>query len=218
MTERQEIPPPPEAGLKIKRQRRRIYQEAAPEEQVIPQPTAPMDTPEAQPAPQAPPARPAAPGAAPELEAQARRIIQRYLAWSMGAGLVPLPLLDALALGGLQVLLIRDLARLYGLDFSAQRARALLAALLGGLGAASLGGGLWASWLKALPVVGQSLGAAAMPAVAGVSTHAVGMLFLRHFQSGGTLLDFSPARQADRFRQDLRDGLAQAAAPDHQPR
>jgi uncharacterized protein (DUF697 family) len=133
------------------------------------------------------------------------------MGWSMGAGLVPLPLLDTLALGGLQVLLIKKLARLHGVDYSAQRTRALVAALLGGTGAVSLATGLWSSWLKALPVVGPSLGAASMPAASATATYAVGMVFLRHFQSGGTLLDFSPHHQAAELSRQLQEGQGQAA-------
>jgi uncharacterized protein (DUF697 family) len=132
----------------------------------------------------------------------------------VGAGLVPLPVLDALALGGLQVLLVKELARLYGVDFSAQRTRTLVAALLGGTGAVSMATGLWSSWLKALPVVGQSLGAASMPAAAATATYALGMIFLRHFQSGGTLLDFSPRHHAAELSRRFQESQPIAAAPD----
>jgi len=49
-----------------------------------------------------------------------------------------------------------------------------------------------ASLLKGLPGVGTLIGAVTMPAFSAGATYAIGKLFIQHFASGGTLLDFNP--------------------------
>jgi uncharacterized protein (DUF697 family) len=133
-----------------------------------------------------------------------------YLA--MGIGLAPLPLLDTLAVGAVQLMLVRKLAIMHGVAFSPGKARVLIASLLGGAGAVSFATGYWFSWVKAVPVVGASVGAATMPVMAGASTWALGMVFLRHFQAGGALADFNPLRQGRAFAAGLAEGKEKAQA------
>ncbi len=52
-----------------------------------------------------------------------------------------------------------------------------------GIGAASL--------LKSVPIVGSAISAIAMPVLSAGATYAIGMAFIQHFATGGTLLDFN---------------------------
>jgi uncharacterized protein (DUF697 family) len=124
-------------------------------------------------------------------ETVASKLVDRFAMWSGVAGLVPLPIVDIVAVGGLQVQMLRRLSQIYGIEFSENRGKALIAALAGtmipvtsGLGAASA--------LKFVPVVGLLASVFVMPALSAGATYAIGKAFVQHFESGGTLLDFNP--------------------------
>ena len=46
--------------------------------------------------------------------------------------------------------------------------------------------------MKGLPVIGTAIGALTMPVVSAGATWVIGKVFIQHFASGGTLLDFNP--------------------------
>lgn len=145
-----------------------------------------------------------------ELEPAGRRLTNRYMAMAMGAGLIPVPVVDSLALGALQLLLIRDMARLYGAEFSPTRGRVLLATLLGSVGTVSVATGYLVSLVKLVPLVGYSAGAATMPALSGAATFALGRVFQRHFATGGDLWDFDPGAKAREMADAMAEGRRRA--------
>jgi uncharacterized protein (DUF697 family) len=129
---------------------------------------------------------------APEQRDQtASKLVDRFAIWSGVAGLVPLPIVDVLAVGGLQLQLLRRLSQIYDVDFSENRGKALIAALAGCMIPATSGMGA-ASALKAIPVVNILAAGFVMPVLSAGATYAIGKAFVQHFESGGTLLDFNP--------------------------
>ncbi|MCI5131887.1 MAG: DUF697 domain-containing protein [Candidatus Electrothrix sp. EH2] len=125
-----------------------------------------------------------------EKEVQAEKILKKYVWGGAGIGLVPVPLLDMVALTALQIKLIHALARVYEVPFSEQRVKALLAALLGS-GISVVHAPKLAGTLKLLPLTAP----VAFLSCSGLSaaiTHAVGRIFILHFATGGTLLDCDP--------------------------
>src|SRR5205807_5626281 len=48
------------------------------------------------------------------------------------------------------------------------------------------------SLVKGLPVIGTAIGALTMPVFSAGATWVIGKVFIQHFASGGTLLDFNP--------------------------
>jgi uncharacterized protein (DUF697 family) len=136
----------------------------------------------------------------------APRIIKRYAMWAAGAGVLPLPLIDMALIGGIQLKMVYELSKAYGLPFQESRAKTLIGALVGSVvpyGVASSGivGGL-ASLVKAVPVVGPIVAFTFAPALASASTYAVGRVFSQHFASGGTLLTFDSERMREHFRRE----------------
>src|SRR5271156_868218 len=132
--------------------------------------------------------------AAPETESRnevATKLVDRFAIWSGVAGLVPIPVVDLLAVGGLQVQMLRRLSQIYDVEFSQNRGKALIAALAGTMIPATSGMGA-ASALKGVPVFGMLAGAFVMPVLSAGATYAIGKAFVQHFESGGTLLDFNP--------------------------
>jgi uncharacterized protein (DUF697 family) len=126
-----------------------------------------------------------------EREGVASKLVDRFAIWSGVAGLVPLPVVDVLAVGGLQVQMLRRLSQIYNVDFSENRGKSLIAAMAGSMIPATSGMGA-ASALKLVPVLGMLASAFVMPALSAGATFAIGKAFIQHFESGGTLLDFNP--------------------------
>jgi uncharacterized protein (DUF697 family) len=130
--------------------------------------------------------------AVPEQRDQAAaKLVDRFSIWSGVAGLVPVPVVDVLAVGGLQLQMLRRLSQIYGVEFSENRGKALIAALAGCMIPATSGMGA-ASALKAIPVVNILAAGFVMPVLSAGATYAIGKAFVQHFESGGTLLDFNP--------------------------
>ena len=138
----------------------------------------------------------------------ATEITKKYALYSAGAGLIPIPFVDWAAITGVQVKMLADLGALYGVPFEADRVRPVVSALLGGYASQKLGYGIGGSLLKAVPVIGTALGVLSVPAFAGAITFAVGKVFIQHFASGGTFLDFDP----DKVRAYFQSEVAKARA------
>src|SRR6516165_8908116 len=105
-------------------------------------------------------------------------------------------LVDRLAVGGLQLQMLRRLSQIYGVEFSENRGKALIAALAGCMIPATSGMGA-ASALKAVPVLNIIAAGFVMPVLSAGATYAIGKAFVQHFESGGTLLDFNPPDYRD---------------------
>ena len=116
----------------------------------------------------------------------ANEIVREHVLWALGAGLVPIPLVDMAAVTGVQLDMIRKLCDLYEVEYSESLGKAVLAALAGSTFAR-----LGASLIKAVPGVGFLLGGLSMSVLAGASTYAVGQVFITHFESNGSLENFN---------------------------
>lgn len=134
---------------------------------------------------------------------QAKRIIRRNVYWALGAGLIPLPVIDLLGISGVQVKMIKSLSDVYGIKFSENTAKTVTASLLAGLGSVSIAGAVSSTLFKFIPVVGQLAGIVTTPIFAGAFTQALGNVFVMHFESGGTLLNFDPEKMRHYFRQEF---------------
>ena len=121
----------------------------------------------------------------------ASKLVDRFAIWSGVAGLIPVPVVDVLAVGALQVQMVRRLSQIYGVEFSENRGKALIGALAGTMIPATSGMGA-ASAMKAVPVVNILAAGFVMPVLSAGATYAIGKTFIQHFESGGTLLDFNP--------------------------
>jgi uncharacterized protein (DUF697 family) len=121
----------------------------------------------------------------------ANKLVDRFAVWSGVAGFVPIPVVDLLCVGGLQVQMLRRLSQIYNVEFSENRGKALIAALAGTMIPATSGMGA-ASAVKTVPILGMLAAGFVMPVLSAGATYAIGKAFIQHFESGGTLLDFNP--------------------------
>ncbi|MCK9305094.1 MAG: YcjF family protein [Bacteroidales bacterium] len=133
-------------------------------------------------------------------------LVKKYMWWSMGAGLIPVPLVDIAAVSAVQLKMIKDMSDIYGVKFSENKGKSILSALLGSIVPNSLARGGVGSILKMLPVVGSVMGGVSMSLFSGASTYAVGKAFVQHFESGGTFLDFDPVKVKDYFFSKFEEG------------
>jgi uncharacterized protein (DUF697 family) len=125
----------------------------------------------------------------------ASQVVDRFSLWSGAAGLLPLPIIDVAAVGGVQLLMLRRLSEIYGVPFSENRGKSIIASLAGSVLPASTAmtsAMTVGSLVKSLPGVGWAVGALTMPVFSAGATYVIGKVFIQHFASGGTLLDFNP--------------------------
>jgi uncharacterized protein (DUF697 family) len=125
----------------------------------------------------------------------ASQLVDRYSLWSGAAGLIPVPLIDVAAVGGVQIVMLRRLSEIYGVPFSENRGKSILASLAGSVLPASTATSsamTVGSLVKGIPGVGWAVGALTMPVFSAGATYIMGKVFIQHFASGGTLLDFNP--------------------------
>ena len=143
-----------------------------------------------------------------ENEEKALKTIKNYMWWSMGAGLVPVPLLDLIAVSGVQVKMLAELSKIYEVPFQESRGKVLIGSLVGSIAPAALSFGAAGSAIKAIPVVGAFAGAPAMVLFCGASAWALGKVFIQHFESGGTFLNFNPEQVKEYFKAQFEEGRA----------
>ncbi len=141
-----------------------------------------------------------------EKQLEAEKIVRRYMWWSMGAGLVPVPFLDLVAVSGVQLKMLAEVSKVYNIPFQESRVKAVIGSLLGFIVPQSLACGVVGSAIKAIPGVGAIAGAPAMALFAGGAAWALGKVFIQHFESGGTFLDFDPEKVKEHFRAHFQEG------------
>ena len=73
--------------------------------------------------------------------------------------------------------------------------------MIGDLGALGV-----VSGIKALPVVGSSIGVFTAPVTGAAATYALGKVFTQHFDQGGTLLDFDTVTSRQQFYAEFQAG------------
>jgi len=142
-----------------------------------------------------------------ELDARAtsaKKLIRRYTYWALGLGAIPIPFVDAVGVFGAQIKMLRELSRLYGVEFSEARTKAIVSALISTIGGGIISITVVGSLLKLIPVVGAGLSLVAMPAVGAAVTLTLGNIFMMHFESGGTLLDFDAEAMREHFKSEFQ--------------
>lgn len=148
---------------------------------------------------------------------EAMKIVKRNMLWSVGAGILPFPLLELVAITAVELKLVKGLADHYGMPYRRDLARAGVISLLGSLGGVTLGKIVASSSLRVIPLIGPAVAAASLPAVAAGVTYAVGKVFITHFEAGGTLLDFDPQKVREYFRAEFQNGMKEAEKESTKP-
>ncbi|WLQ16677.1 DUF697 domain-containing protein [Hahella aquimaris] len=141
--------------------------------------------------------------------ADVRAMTRKYVLGSMGVGLVPIPVVDFAGLTALQLKMLHSMSKIYGIRFSQDIGKSLIASLVGSAAPVPLGISL-ASLTKVIPVIGTVLGATSVAIIAGASTYALARVFIQHFESGGNFLNFDPEAVRAFYAEELEKGKAYA--------
>lgn len=152
-----------------------------------------------------------------ERSARADNLVKNYVLVAVALGAVPVPLADLAGVMALQVKLVHGLAKHYDVPFKGNVARSLIASLLSGA-VSTVGFAGLASIGKGIPFLGALAGGGGVAVTAGAVTYAVGQVFAKHFESGGTLLDFDPNKLKSLFKVELKKGEAAAAEAAEAPK
>ena len=107
----------------------------------------------------------------------AEQVIKQHVIWAVGAGLVPVPIVDFVAVTAIQVDLIRQLCTLHG-----------------------------ASAIKAIPGIGSLIGGLSMSIASGASTWGVGQVVNKHLAAGGTLTDLNVDKAKQMYEAEYEKG------------
>lgn len=142
-----------------------------------------------------------------ERSKHAESIIRNHMIWSMGMSVViPIPIADIFAVSAVQLDMIRQLCKVYEKDFTETQGKAIVTALtsstLAKAGARSL--------VKLIPGIGTLIGGVAVSVFNGASTYALGEVFKKHFEMGGTVLDFDAERLKKVYKEKFEKGKKMA--------
>jgi uncharacterized protein (DUF697 family) len=137
----------------------------------------------------------------------ASKIISDSTKWSAVASVIPVPTLDMLAIAAVQAKLVGDLSKLYGSSFTNESVKAIVSALLGTLVPAGATSVVVSTSAKYIPGYGSVIGLISLAGFSSAATYAIGKVFVRHFENGGTLADFSP----EAVKADLKNEFQKAS-------
>ncbi|MFK8005579.1 MAG: DUF697 domain-containing protein [Saprospiraceae bacterium] len=130
------------------------------------------------------------------------KIIRNHIVWSMGAGLIPVPIADFFAVSAIQLDMVRQMCKVYDVDFKETEGKAVISSMTSS-GLARLGA---RAALKFIPGVGTMIGGMTMAVLSGASTYALGEVFKKHFETGGTFLDFDADRLTKMYKEKFEKG------------
>ncbi len=137
---------------------------------------------------------------------EANSIVKNHMMWSMGAGFIPIPVADVFAVSAIQLDMIRQLCNLYEVSYKDTEGKAVISALTGSV-LARVG----ARAIKFIPGVGTVIGGVTLAVLSGASTYALGEVFKKHFETGGTFLDFDPSRLKKMYDEMFEKGKTYAS-------
>lgn len=140
-------------------------------------------------------------GSASKPSAEVAAIIRKHTYMSVASGVLPIPLVDIGILGAIQFRMVRQLAARYEVEFPEHRVKTIIGSLVG-LSVASTAGNLLKSIVPSLRIL-FGVGTLVVPAA---TTYALGQVFSRHFESGGTVWTFDTERAKEDFKEEVKAG------------
>jgi uncharacterized protein (DUF697 family) len=119
----------------------------------------------------------------------ANLLVDKYAKWSFGIGFVPVPAIDLVALTGTQMKMLHEISQVYECKYRDNGIRNSVAALLGASLPQTASNVSVGSFVKSIPLFGSAVSLIVMPTASAAATYAIGNVFIKHFESGGTFLD-----------------------------
>lgn len=119
----------------------------------------------------------------------AEAVVERHANYSALGGAIPLPFVNFAAVLAIILRMVKALSSLYGVPFERDRARAIVLGLIGGL-TPTAASTMTASTLFYLMPGSNLVGLAVSSVTASACTRKIGGIFVEHFESGATWVDF----------------------------
>jgi len=134
-------------------------------------------------------------------EEQVDKIIQNHVLYSMGLGIIPIPLVDIAGVTATQLDMLSQLGGVYGKNFSDISGKSFIASTAGATFAR-----LGASFIKAIPGIGSIIGGVSMSIMSGASTYAIGQVAHRFFRDGLELEDIDADLAKSIYQEEFEKG------------
>lgn len=142
----------------------------------------------------------------PLIRVEADDCIKNHVIAAMGAGLVPSFLVEAIGVTGIEVKMIRDLAKIYRFPVPTKLvAYKVLVSLIGSIAPFFVAAKLH-SVVKTVPIFGHATYITFLSVTNGAAVFAVGKIFQRHYESGGTFLSSDNSVLRKYFRESYDEG------------
>jgi uncharacterized protein (DUF697 family) len=132
-------------------------------------------------------------------------IIKNRALLAAGIGIVPVPVFNLVSVAAIQISMVQSITRLYDIEAKKSWIKNIIASVLGGLGASALSGFALKN-LGGAPLVGTSLAVLSAPAVNGLTTYAIGYMFVRYFESPRGLLKANAGALKEWFMDGFKEG------------
>lgn len=143
---------------------------------------------------------------------KAHESVKNYTMSAVSIGFVPIPLVDLAVLTAIQLKMLDSLAKNYDVPFSKNLTKSLLISLASSSIAVNIAMPL-GSLFKAVPIIGQTSGLISTALTGAAFTYAVGKLFIEHFESDGTFLDFDVKKYRAHFKDLYEEGKSFVSPP-----
>lgn len=138
----------------------------------------------------------------------AKAVVSKYMGWGAGAGAMPVPFWDVVAIGSVQTLMLKEIFAVYEVNYQEKKLRSVVTLLLGAVSPGMLAGVAATTFMKLIPGVGSVLAAVSLPVLASASTYAVGNVMIQHLEKGGNLDNFNVTDYKDKFAESVEKGKA----------
>lgn len=139
---------------------------------------------------------------------RASSLIASATRWSAAASMVPVPYVDLVALGAVQGKLIYNICEMYEKPYSKELVNGTISVLLGTLLPVSATRVAIGSFAKLIPGYGSAVGSLSLAVFGSAATYALGRVFVRHFEQGGTMINFS----VEGIKEDLKREFVKATS------
>lgn len=131
------------------------------------------------------------------------RIVEKYSAFASGSVLLPIPGIDIVYITGIQLKMLSELSKLYKIEFKRDRGKAIVTSLISGIFANRFMFSAAPFMVRYIPVVGFLMAPLSIVLFSSAVTYSVGRVFIQHFESGGTFLNFKPDEVRTFFRKEF---------------
>jgi uncharacterized protein (DUF697 family) len=138
-------------------------------------------------------------------KARIQEIIKNRSLLAAGFGILPIPVFNFVSATAVQLAMVQSISKLYNIEVKKSWIKNIIASVLGGLTTTGLSG-VAIRGLGAAPLVGTSLAVLSAPALNGLTTYAIGYMFVRYFESPDGFFKTNAKALGNWFKEGFKEG------------